>query len=124
MNTHLTCGAYHRPQDAIFLLQGESAYNFSLVGWGGHLPGGGVKASVKEVLETVRINTPEQVRKNAEDKCITGKVGLSIGLWFISEGVKKIGLDMVLPGESFGDKLMPAEVFVRKAQLSTQLPHP
>ena len=64
------------------------------------------------------------MRKNAEDKCITGKVGLSIGLWFISEGVKKIGLDMVLPGESFGDKLMPAEVFVRKAQLSTQLPHP
>ena len=42
-------------------MQGESAYNFSLVGWGGHLPGGGVKASAKEVLDSVRINTPEQV---------------------------------------------------------------
>ena len=39
-------------------------------------------------------------------KCISGKVGLSIGLWFISEGVKKIGLDMVLPGDTFGDILM------------------
>ena len=35
-----------------------------------------------------------------------GKVGLSIGLWFISEGVKKIGLDMVLPGDTFGDILI------------------
>ena len=47
---------------AVFLLQGESAYNSSVVGWGGHLPGGGVKAGVKEVLDAVRINTPEKVR--------------------------------------------------------------
>ena len=33
-----------------------------MVGWGGHLPGGGINAGVKEVLDTVRINTPEEVR--------------------------------------------------------------
>ena len=43
-------------------MQGESAYNSSVVGWGGHLPGGGVKAGVKDVLDSVRINTPEKVR--------------------------------------------------------------
>ena len=45
----------------LFSAQGESAYNSSVVGWGGHLPGGGVNAGVKEVLDVVRINTPEMV---------------------------------------------------------------
>ena len=61
-----------------------------------------MKASVKEVLDTVRINTPEEVRlmiRTSWKKYSFGKVGLSIGLWFISEGGKEIGLDMVLPGD-------------------------
>ena len=32
-----------------------------------------------------------------------GKVGLSIGLWFVSEGAKKIELDMVSAGDIFAD---------------------
>ena len=40
------------------------------------------------------------------DKCIVEKVGLSIGLWFTEEGAKEIGLDMVLPGDTFGDILV------------------
>ena len=42
--------------------QGISAHNSSLAGWGGHLSNGGVKASVKEVLDAVIINKPSEVR--------------------------------------------------------------
>ena len=63
-----------------------------------------MKATVKEVLDTVRINKPKEVRLMRRtpiffSSFFFGKVGLSIGLWFISEGGKEIGLDMVLPGD-------------------------
>ena len=83
-----------------FFFQGESAYNFSLVGWGGHLPGGGVKASVKDVLDTVRINTPEEVRLmiRTSSRCHRGKIillerwGCQLGCGSFQRGERKLAL--------------------------------
>ena len=75
-NTQKTLTSLVERTFAILLLQGESAYNSSLVGWGGHQPGGGVKAGVKEVLDTVRINTPEEVSKNTYGQMYCRKGGL------------------------------------------------
>ena len=85
---------------AVFLLQGESAYNSSVVGWGGHLPGGGVKASVKEVLDSVRINTPEEVRLmiRTSSRCHRGKNfllerwGCQLGCGSFQRGERKLAL--------------------------------
>ena len=48
--------------------QGISAHNSSLAGWGGHLSNGGVKASVKEVLDAVIINKPSEVRLSVDKR--------------------------------------------------------
>ena len=84
----------------IIFLQGESAYNSSVVGWGGHLPGGGVNAGVKEVLDTVRINTPEEVRLmiRTSSRCHRGKIillerwGCQLGCGSFQRGERKLAL--------------------------------
>ena len=118
-----------------FFFQGESAYNFSLVGWGGHLPGGGVKASVKEVLDTVRINTPEEVRLmiRTSSRCHRGKIillerwGCQLGCGSFQRGERKLALIwscQVIQFGWFDDASIFSSSFFRKGQLSTQLPHP